>query len=110
MKYFKCKRGFVWTDNGNVLGINELSASAETHKTQLTQEINLVCSSKIPFWGVLLWYSGLRIWCCHCSGLGSLCGIGSLPAPEVSTYHGQQPKKKKKKKSIFGFLFLALQF
>ena len=28
--------------------------------------------------GVPLWHSRLRIWHCHCSGLGHCCGIGSL--------------------------------
>ena len=29
--------------------------------------------------GVLLWLSGLRIWYCHCSGLGCCCGVGLIP-------------------------------
>ena len=27
---------------------------------------------------VLLWYRGLRIWCCHCSDLGRCCGMGLI--------------------------------
>ena len=34
--------------------------------------------------GVLLWHSGLRIQCCHCSGLGHHCGTGSIPS--LGTY------------------------
>ena len=26
--------------------------------------------------GVLLWLSGLRLWCCHCSGFSCCCGMG----------------------------------
>ena len=29
--------------------------------------------------GVPLWCSGLKIWRCHCSGSGCLCGAGSIP-------------------------------
>ena len=37
--------------------------------------------------GVLLWCSGLRIWCCHCSGLGCCCGAGSISGPGTSICH-----------------------
>ena len=28
---------------------------------------------------VLLWHSGLKIWCFHCNGSGHCCGLGSIP-------------------------------
>uniref|UniRef100_A0A8D1LHV1 Adenylate kinase 9 n=1 Tax=Sus scrofa TaxID=9823 RepID=A0A8D1LHV1_PIG len=34
--------------------------------------------------GVLLWLSGLRIWCFHCSDLDYCCGVGSAPGPGLS--------------------------
>ena len=37
--------------------------------------------------------SGLRIWCCFCSGLGCCCGMGSISDPGTSTYHGPSQKK-----------------
>ena len=46
--------------------------------------------------GVPRWLSGLRIWHCHCCGLGVLPGLGT------SACHGSsspKPTKKKKKKS-----------
>ena len=36
--------------------------------------------------GVLLWHSGLRIWCHHCSGLVCCCDAGSFPGPRISTW------------------------
>ena len=35
--------------------------------------------------GVLLWHSGLRIWCCPSSGLGQCHGMGSVLGPGTST-------------------------
>jgi len=29
---------------------------------------------KCLYHGVLMWHSVLKIWCCHCSGLGCYCG------------------------------------
>ena len=40
--------------------------------------------------GALLWSSGLRIWHCHCYGMGSIPGLGTF------TYCGYSRKKKKK--------------
>ena len=34
----------------------------------------------IQLWAVPWWLRGLRIWHCHCCGLGC-CGAGSIPAP-----------------------------
>ena len=42
--------------------------------------------------GVPLWCSGLRIWCCHCSGLGPCCG-SSLGPSGTSTRLGVAKKK-----------------
>ena len=43
---------------------------------------------------VLLWHSGLRIWCCHCSVSGSCCGVGLIPGLGTPTYCGCGPQKK----------------
>ena len=42
--------------------------------------------------GVPWWLCGLRIWHCHC------CGIGSIPAPRSSVCHSAAGKKKRQKK------------
>ena len=54
----------------------------------------------VLFIGVPLWYSRLRIWCCHCSGLGHCYGASLILSPGTSTCHrwGQKSKKEKKKK------------
>ena len=54
-----------------------------------------------------MWVSGLKIWCCHCSGLGCCCGVGSIPGLWVRSlawakkkdYIFYQLKFKKKKKA-----------
>ena len=40
---------------------------------------------KISIWGVPMWLSGLRIQCCHCSGLGHCCSslIPDLELPHA---------------------------
>ena len=38
--------------------------------------------------------SRLRIWCCHCCGLGPYCGTGLTPGPGTSTCYGHGQKKK----------------
>ena len=44
-----------------------------------------------------MWYRGIRIQCCHHSGLGGHCyGAGSIPGPETSTCCGESQKKKEK--------------
>ena len=55
-------------------------------------------SKKIQLHGVLLWHSGLRIWCCHCSCSGCHCATGSIPGPGTSTCHGKEKKRKKGRK------------
>ena len=42
--------------------------------------------------GIPHWLSELRIWCCHCFG------VGSVPGPETSACRRHHKKKKKKKK------------
>ena len=39
----------------------------------------------MAYWGVPLGHSGLRVWCCHCSGLGSSYGVGLIPGLGTST-------------------------
>ena len=43
-----------------------------------------------------LWCSRLRIWWCHCSGLGHCCGEGSVPGLGISICQGASKMKKKK--------------
>ena len=49
---------------------------------------------------VALW---LRIWSCHCCGLGHCWGMSSIPGPRTSACHRCSQKKKKKKnpKNVF---------
>ena len=47
---------------------------------------------KFPPAGVPLWRSGLRIWSCHCCGLGRCYGEGSVPSLGTSTYLGCSPQ------------------
>ena len=42
--------------------------------------------------GILSWLSRLRIWCCHCSGLGGCYGVGLIPGPGTTTYHWHRQK------------------
>ena len=41
------------------------------------------CSGGVPWW-----LSRLRIWHCHCYGLGHFCGEGLMSGPGTSTCHG----------------------
>ena len=41
----------------------------------------------------------VRIQCCHCSGSGRYCDMGSIPGPGLSTCCGYSQRKKKKKKN-----------
>ena len=43
-----------------------------------------------------MWCSRLRIWHCHCSGLGSCCGKVSVPGLGTSACHGCGQKNKNK--------------
>ena len=52
----------------------------------------LTSDQKICMEGVPWWLSRLRIWHCHC------CGLGSIPGPGTSACWGNSQKKKKKKK------------
>ena len=44
--------------------------------------------------GVLLWCSGLGIWCCHWRSAGGCCGTSSIPGLGTSTCCGHSQKKK----------------
>ena len=74
--------------------LNPLSEARDgTHNLMVCSRIHLCFATMgTPGWvfllckknrvlGVLLWYSGLRIWCCHCSSLGRCCGMGFDPWP-----------------------------
>ena len=50
--------------------------------------------------GVPLWYSGLRIRCCHCSGSGCCWGWGLIPGPGTSTCHGCAKTNNNNKKRM----------
>ena len=52
----------------------------------------------------LLWYSGLRIWCCCSCGIDCSCGSNLIPGPGTSTCHGCSRGKKKKKKNCLSLL------
>ena len=60
--------------------------------TQLLKKLYNIFSYKTGF---PLWYSGLRIWCCYCRGLGHCCGVGLILDPGASTCHGHGQKKKR---------------
>ena len=49
----------------------------------------------LHFGGVPLWCTKLRIWHCHCRGLGCW-GSGLIPAPGTSTFHRYGQKKNPK--------------
>ena len=68
-----------------------LKTTMRYHLTPVRIAINKKSTS-----GVLLWCSGLRIWCCHCSGFSGCCGMGLTPGPGSSTW----PKKKKSLQAI----------
>ena len=60
--------------------------------------IFIYVSLYLPDVRVLLQHSGLRIWCCHCYGLGHCCGISSIPGPGISTTDRKKTNKKPTKK------------
>ena len=72
----------------------------ENHEThmRLEQKIRLqaakakinIWSLKIKWWGVHWWLRGLRMWHCHC------CGMGSIPSPGNSICWRWGQKKKEK--------------
>ena len=49
--------------------------------------------------GALLWGSGLRIQCYHCSSLGFCCGEGWIPGPGTSTCIGMAKNKQTNKRN-----------
>ena len=49
--------------------------------------------------GVSLWYSGLKIWHCHCSSLGPCCGVALIPGPGTSICHRSGKKEKTNKQT-----------
>ena len=55
--------------------------------------------------GVLLWHSRLNIQHCHCSSLGSCCGLGLIPGLETSAW-----SKKEKRKNQIQFYPYILSF
>ena len=57
---------------------------------------NTVLKKNIPWSGVLLWLSRLRIQHCHCSSLGHHYDSGLIPGLGTSTCHGCGQKRKKK--------------
>ena len=59
--------------------------------------------------GVLLWPSGLKIQCCHCSGLVAAVARVRSPAQELPHTTGAA-KKKKKKKTFHSALLMILSF
>ena len=54
--------------------------------------------------GVLLWCSGVRIWCCHYRGLGHCYGSGLIPRLGTSTCCGCIQKQTKNPKTNTGIL------
>ena len=58
--------------------------------------------SKRKVAGILLWHIRLRIWHCHCSGLGGCCGLGLVPGPDTSAclWHGQNKDKRTTKTKL----------
>ena len=61
---------------------------------------------------VLLWHSGLRIWCPHCCGSGSCEAWSRSLAWELPHASGEVKKKKNKKVITFmhlcGWVFVAV--
>ena len=55
--------------------------------------------------GFPYWHSDLRIWYCHCCGLGHLCGTGLIPGPRNSAYCRSGRKKVCAKLSTMTFLW-----
>ena len=48
--------------------------------------VNALSPSFKRNFGVPLWLSRLRTWCCHCCGSGHRCGIGWIPGLGISTW------------------------
>jgi len=47
---------------------------------------------------IALWHSGLRMWCCHCSGLCLCCGVALIPGwGNWCIHHGKQYGESLKK-------------
>ena len=58
-----------------------------------------IMGQKEHIYGVLWWHSGLRIWCCHCSGSGHCCVVGSFLGLGtcMCLRHGQKKPPQKTK-------------
>ena len=52
---------------------------------------------EISIIGVPWWLNRLKIWHCHCHGLGCCCGIGSVPSSGTSKCQGCSQNKTVKK-------------
>ena len=50
--------------------------------------------------GALLWYSDLRIQCCHCSGSGCCCGGSLIPGPGTFIGYGCSQNINKKNECL----------
>ena len=70
---------------------------------KISYSLNLYHLSLTTIIRIPLWCSGLRIWCCHYSGLRHCCGTSSIPGPGTSTCHRCSQKKEKKKYRPFLF-------
>ena len=57
-----------------------------------------------------MWLSWLRIWCCHSSGSGCCCGMGSIHGPGTSACHdcGKTTKTKKHPKNTKQIMLMLL--
>ena len=79
---------------GDIEIISDGSQYSKIAKKQTPKQtvIILKYSDEVP-----LWYSGLRIQHCHCSGL-SCCGVGLILGLGIFYMPQAQPKKQNKKK------------
>ena len=71
-------------------------SGATRHPKDCISFLKLMCALKKKErepGGVPWWLSRLRIWCCHCCGLGHHSGTGSIPGPQTSACYGHGQKK-----------------
>ena len=79
------------TAHGNTRSLTHWARAGTKHATSrfLVGFVNHCATTGTPnlkySYGVPWWHSRLRIWYCHCCGLGCYCGMGSIPGPGTFT-------------------------
>ena len=95
-----CPMGGLCNNFLNCFNDFQLGKVCLSYYISLKEGCNDEAQAKKAEQGVLLWLTGLRIWRCHCSGLGHCCGTGLIPGWGTSTCQGYAQKRRKKRQNV----------